>query len=243
MAENRYRPNSPPAGRRYADPRASTGMFISSSFDPARYSSSSQPRSAFDTFPVARPGSVYSTQGVAKRQVLDDTHPGGGSIVRTEYAVRPRNNSAIDTRRPVSTFTERRSSPPRIRPAIVSGSARDDPRSPVLAQPPRTSSVISSLPPLQPDTTIVIRVLPAPSKSACCPQESIGNLNTTIEAALTHIHLIHHPVAPCKMRASLTRRRKSNSFPKHHTRPATGQLQQARKTGKHDGPARVSGTC
>ncbi|KAJ9603971.1 hypothetical protein H2200_011493 [Cladophialophora chaetospira] len=139
MTENRYRPSSPTGGRRYADPRASTGMFFSSSFDPARHSSSSQPRSAFDTFPVARSGSVYTTQGVPKRQVLDDTHPGGGSILRTEYAVRPRNNSAIDTgaRRPVSTFTERRSSPPRIRPAIVSGSARDDPRSPVLGPPPR----------------------------------------------------------------------------------------------------------
>ncbi|KIW70637.1 hypothetical protein, variant [Phialophora macrospora] len=132
MTENRYRPSSPP-GRRYADPRASTGMFISSSFDPARYSSSSQPRSVIDTFPLARHGSVYSTQGIAKRQVLDDTHPGGGSIVRTEYAVRPRTNSTLEGRRPVSTFSERRSSPPRIRPAIVSGPPRDDPRSPALA--------------------------------------------------------------------------------------------------------------
>ena len=127
MAENRYRPSSPP-GRRYADPRASTGMFISSSFDPARHSSSSQSRGAIDTFPVARHGSVYTTQGVAKRQVLDETHPGGGSILRTEYAVRPRNNS-IDTRRPVSTVLE---PPARVRPAIVSSSARDDSRNPVL---------------------------------------------------------------------------------------------------------------
>jgi hypothetical protein len=134
MTENRYRPGSP-TGRRYADPRASTGMFISSSFDPRYSSSSSQPRSAFDTFPVTRHGSVYSTQGVAKRQVLDDTHPGGGSIVRTEYAVRPRNNSTLETRRPVSALTERRSSPPRLRP-IISGSSRDDPRSPVLAPAP-----------------------------------------------------------------------------------------------------------
>ncbi|EXJ62290.1 hypothetical protein A1O7_02723 [Cladophialophora yegresii CBS 114405] len=135
MTENRYRPSSPP-GRRYADPRdprASTGMFISSSFDPARYSSSSQPRSVIDTFPASRHGSVYSTQGIAKRQVLDDTHPGGGSIVRTEYAVRPRNNSTLENRRPVSNFPERRSSPPLIRPAIVSGPARDDPRSPALS--------------------------------------------------------------------------------------------------------------
>ncbi|ETI23846.1 hypothetical protein G647_05653 [Cladophialophora carrionii CBS 160.54] len=132
MTENRYRPSSPP-GRRYADPRASTGMFISSSFDPARYSSSSQPRGVIDTFPAARHGAVYSTQGIAKRQVLDDTHPGGGSIVRTEYAVRPRTNSTLENRRPVSTFAERRSSPPRIRPAVVSGPSRDDPRSPALA--------------------------------------------------------------------------------------------------------------
>jgi zinc finger CCCH domain-containing protein 13 len=129
MTENRYRPSSSPP-RRYADPRSS---FISTSFDPARYSSSSQPRSVVDTFPVTRHGSVYSTQGIAKRQVLDDTHPGGGSIVRTEYAVRPRTNSTLEpVRRPISTFTERRSSPPRSRPAIISGSSRDDPRSPVL---------------------------------------------------------------------------------------------------------------
>ena len=132
MTENRYRPSSP-TGRRYADPRASTGMVISSSFDPARYSSSSQPRSAVDTFPVPRHGSVYSTQGVAKRQVLDDANRGGGSIVRTEYAVRPRNNSTLEPHRPasVSGFPDRRSSPPRVRPAIVSGS-RDDPRSPTM---------------------------------------------------------------------------------------------------------------
>src|ERR1700743_3120714 len=132
MTENRYLPSSPP-GRRDADPRASTGMVISSSFDPARYSSSSQPRSVIDTFPVTRHGSVYATQGVAKRQVLDDTHSGGGSIVRTEYAVRPRTNSTLEARRPVSTLAERRSSPPRLRPAVISGSSRDDPRSPVLA--------------------------------------------------------------------------------------------------------------
>ncbi|OAL39550.1 hypothetical protein AYO20_00947 [Fonsecaea nubica] len=132
MTENRYRPNSPPLGRRYPDHRASTGMVISSSFDP-RFSSSSQPRSFIDTFPATRHGSVYTTQAIARKTVLDDPHSGGGSIVKTEYSVRPRTNSTLEARRPVNTFTERRSSPPRIRPAIVSGPSRDDPRSPVVA--------------------------------------------------------------------------------------------------------------
>lgn len=130
MTENRYRPSSP-QGRRYADPRASTGMVYSTSFDPRYYS---QPRSAVDTLPAARHGNVYTTHGAARKTYLDETHPGAASTIRTEYTVRPRNNSMIgsEKRRPVSAFIDRTPSPPRVRPAIVTTSARDDPRSPVV---------------------------------------------------------------------------------------------------------------
>ncbi|KAK5258764.1 hypothetical protein LTR40_007262 [Exophiala xenobiotica] len=97
MTENRYRPASP--SRRYPDPRASTGMVYSSSFD-TRFSS--QPRTVVgDPYPSTRHGS-YSTQGVTNRTFLDDNHPGRGPVVRTEYAVRPRNNSTVgsESRRP-----------------------------------------------------------------------------------------------------------------------------------------------
>ncbi len=84
-----------------------------------------------DPYPSARHGS-YSTQGVTNRTYLDDNHPGRGPVVRTEYAVRPRNNSTIgsESRRPVSTYVARPASPPRVRPVI--STSRDDPRSPVL---------------------------------------------------------------------------------------------------------------
>lgn len=124
MTENRYRPSSPP--RRYADPRASTGMVFSTSFDGTNARYASQPRTALDTFPVARHGSIYTTQPVRKT-FLDDSHP-GGSITRTEYSVRPRNNSSVsEQRRPISTYIPRPSSPPRNRPTVIS-SARDDQR-------------------------------------------------------------------------------------------------------------------
>ncbi|KAK5371172.1 hypothetical protein LTR20_007221 [Exophiala xenobiotica] len=128
MTENRYRPASP--SRRYPDPRASTGMVYSSSFD-TRFSS--QPRTVVgDPYPSTRHGS-YSTQGVTNRTFLDDNHPGRGPVVRTEYAVRPRNNSTVgsESRRPVSTYVTRPASPPRVRPVI--STSRDGPRSPVLA--------------------------------------------------------------------------------------------------------------
>ncbi|KAL2428151.1 hypothetical protein ABEF91_007382 [Exophiala dermatitidis] len=126
MAENRYRPSS------YADPRASTGMVFSSSFDPRYYA---QPRSGFDSVPASRHGSVYATQGVARKTYLDDHHPGGGSTIRTEYTVRPRHNSTVgsESRRPVSTVINRHPSPPRVRPTVLTTSARDDPRSPAIA--------------------------------------------------------------------------------------------------------------
>lgn len=127
MGENRYRPSSPQ--RRYADPRASTGMVFSTSFDGTNARYASQPRSGVDSFPVARHGSVYTTQPVRKT-FLDDSHP-GGSITRTEYSVRPRNGSNVsEQRRPMSTYVPRPSSPPpRNRPTVVS-TARDDPRPP-----------------------------------------------------------------------------------------------------------------
>ncbi|KAK6367970.1 hypothetical protein LTS17_010123 [Exophiala oligosperma] len=127
MTENRYRPASPRRSA-YPDPRASTGMVYSSSFD-TRFSS--QPRTALDPYQSTRHGS-YSTQGVTSRTFLDDAHPGRGPVVRTEYAVRPRNNSSVgsESRRPLSAYVARPASPPRVRPVI--SVARDDPRSPVL---------------------------------------------------------------------------------------------------------------
>lgn len=123
MTENRYRPSSPV--RRYPDPRASTGMVYSSSFDGNRYNP--QPRTTYDSFPTPRHGSSYTTQPIRKT-FLDDHHPGGG-FVRTEYSVRPRNNSAVpEQRRPISTYVPRPASPPRNRYPVVTSSFREDPR-------------------------------------------------------------------------------------------------------------------
>lgn len=103
-------------------------MVYSSSFD-TRFSS--QPRTALDHYQTTRHGS-YSTQGVTSRTFLDDAHPSRGPVVRTEYAVRPRNNSSVgsESRRPLSTYVARPASPSRVRPVV--SVARDDPRSPVL---------------------------------------------------------------------------------------------------------------
>lgn len=88
----------------------------------------SRPRSSFSTIASSREGtssrnnSVYETQPVSKRTYVDAAHP-GGTISRTEYAVRPRRDSAsADNRRPLSVVTKN-VSPTRQRPRAVSPNA------------------------------------------------------------------------------------------------------------------------
>ncbi|KIV77102.1 hypothetical protein, variant [Exophiala sideris] len=127
MTENRYRPSSP---RRYGDPRASTGNVYASSFNTGF---GAQPRTVVDPYPSARPASVYAT-GAARKTFLDDAHPSGGPVMRTEYTVRPRGNSSIssESRRPISAYVARPASPPRVRPVISTSSRDDGPRSAFL---------------------------------------------------------------------------------------------------------------
>ena len=133
MATNRPRRISPPAYRRYADPRASTGTVISSPFDPRPLQ---YPRSGNDTLSNSR---GYDAQPVAKR-VYQDPGYSGGTKSRTEYAVRPKSQStAAEDRRPPSIAIPPHS-PARNRP-LVNNLSRDRPRSP-LQQPhhPRDDS-------------------------------------------------------------------------------------------------------
>ena len=123
MATNRPRRISPPPYRRHADPRASTGTVISSSFDPRP---PQYPRSSIDTLPASR---GYDAQPIAKR-VYQDPGYSGGTKSRTEYAVRPRNNSTVaEDRRPPSIAIPPHS-PARNRP-LVNNLSRDRPRSPL----------------------------------------------------------------------------------------------------------------
>lgn len=129
MSENRYRGNTPPDGRSYG-PRSS--MVISSSFDP-HYSQSHR---SGDSLSQTRHGSIYDTQAVKRRTYLGDGLSGAGSYsTRTEYAVRPRNNSFMtgEQRRPLSTLITS-NSPPRNRPLVSNGS-RDIHQSPASYTP------------------------------------------------------------------------------------------------------------
>ena len=90
---------SPPADyRRYgANPRSSTGGAIASSFDPRH---SQYPRSTFDTLPPPRPERErsYDAQPIARRTYPEQPYVGGPARTRTDYAIRPRTNSAEDKR-------------------------------------------------------------------------------------------------------------------------------------------------
>lgn len=133
MATNRSRRVSPPPYRRYPDPRASTGTVISSSFDPrvAQY-----PRASADTLATPR---SYDAQPITKR-IYQEPGYSGGTKSRTEYAVRPRTNSAAaDERRPPSIVIPPHS-PARSRP-LVNNLSRDRARSPLPKLPhPRDDS-------------------------------------------------------------------------------------------------------
>jgi hypothetical protein len=132
MATNRPRRISPPPYRRYADPRSSTGTVFSSSFD-ARLPQ--YPRSSIDTLPASR---GYDAQPIAKR-IYQDAGYSGGPKSRTEYAVRPRNNSSTaEDRRPPSIVIPPHS-PARSRP-LVNNLSRDRPRSPLAKPLPRDDS-------------------------------------------------------------------------------------------------------
>jgi hypothetical protein len=125
---------SPPAYRRYGDPRASTGTVISSSFDsrPSQY-----PRTNIDTLPTSR---AYEAQPIAKK-IYQDPGYSGGTTSRTEYAVRPRNNSmTTEDRRPPSLVIPP-PSPARSRP-LVNNLSRDRPSGSPLPKPhpPRDDS-------------------------------------------------------------------------------------------------------
>lgn len=127
-----YRPRgaSPPSTRRYGDPRALPNAVIASPFDPRFLQ---QPRSSAEGLPSSRGvgDRLYDAQPIAKR-VYPDQGYSGGTKSRTEYAVRPRTNSATaeERRRPISIAIPP-SSPIRSRP-VVSNSARDvRPRSPI----------------------------------------------------------------------------------------------------------------
>src|SRR5271156_5290328 len=136
MATNRPRRTSSPAPayRRYGDPRASTGTVISSSFDPRP---SQYPRPSIDTLPTSR---AYEAQPIAKR-IYQDPGYSGGTKSRTEYAVRPRNNSiTAEDRRPPSLVIPP-PSPARSRP-LVNNLSRDRPSGSPLPNPhhPRDDS-------------------------------------------------------------------------------------------------------
>src|SRR5579859_2282121 len=118
MATNRRRISPPaPAYRRYGDARASTGTVISSSFDPRP---SQYPRPSIDTLPASR---AYEAQPIAKR-IYQEPGYSGSTKSRTEYAVRPANNSiTTEDRRPPSLMIPP-PSPARSRP-LVNNLSRD----------------------------------------------------------------------------------------------------------------------
>lgn len=131
-----HRPRAASPPRIYLDPRASTGTVLTSSYD-TRYDTRPG-RTSFSTLasaqPATRGNSIYETQPVSKRTYADPAH-GGGTISRTEYAVRPRRDSATgDSRRPLSVVTKN-VSPTRERPdytdsprdMVIYKQARDDP--------------------------------------------------------------------------------------------------------------------
>ena len=136
MATNRPRRSSPPAPayRRYADPRASTGTVISSSFDPrpSRYLGPS-----IDTLPASR---AYEAQPITKK-IYHDSGYSGSTKSRTEYAVRPTNNSiTAEDRRPPNLVIPP-PSPAQSRP-LVNNLSRDRPSGSPLPNPhhPRDDS-------------------------------------------------------------------------------------------------------
>lgn len=110
MATHRARAGSPSAPRIYVDavPRASTGTILTSSYD-TRFDQRSN-RASFSTIPstqtASRNNAGYETQPVSKRTYVDPAHS-GGTISRTEYAVRPRRDSnSAENRRPLSLMTK-----------------------------------------------------------------------------------------------------------------------------------------
>jgi len=116
MTTHRVRASSPSAPRIYLEaPRASTGTILTSTYN-TRYDQQ-PPRASFSALPStststatqssSRNNSVYETaQPVSKRTYHDPTHS-GGTISRTEYAIRPRRDSnTAENRRPANITTK-----------------------------------------------------------------------------------------------------------------------------------------
>lgn len=117
---------SPPPSRRYGDPRASTGMVFSSSFDP-QYSKN--PRHSTDLL-SSKSSRPYEALPVSKKTYLDPGY--GGSTSRTEYALRPRHNSVeAGARRPLSVMIPPNSQELSRHRPVISDTGHDRPRSPV----------------------------------------------------------------------------------------------------------------
>jgi hypothetical protein len=130
MTTPRVRGVSPPA-RRYVEPRTSTGPVFSTAFD-TRYAQ--QPRNSIDTLNSFRPGAerLVDAQPISRRKYAV---PGSHSAQsKTEYAVRPRNNSKVedDARTPLRLLVAP-TSPARNRPVVENG-PREQPRSPLPRQ-------------------------------------------------------------------------------------------------------------
>lgn len=127
MTTYRARGISPPS-RRYADPRNSTGPVFSTAFD-TRYAQ--QPRNTFDTLPSSRAGAErhYDAQPISRTNYGASGHSTAQS--KTEYSVRPRNNSSVgdDGRTPLRILAPA-TSPTGTRP-VVDNSPYDQPRSPL----------------------------------------------------------------------------------------------------------------
>lgn len=104
---------SPMSPRVVLEGPRSTAPMLTSTFE-NRFDPSRPIRASFSTVPSssssARNNSVYETQPVSKRTYVD----GGGTVSRTEYAVRERRDSAAaDPRRPLTVLTKNNVSPTR----------------------------------------------------------------------------------------------------------------------------------
>jgi hypothetical protein len=127
MATPRARGVSPPA-RRYGEPRISTGPVFSTAFD-TRYAQ--QPRNSIDTLTSFRAGAerLVDAQPISRRKYAASGSSAAQS--KTEYAVRPRNNSRVDDdeRTPLRLLVPP-TSPSRSRP-LVENLPREQPHSPL----------------------------------------------------------------------------------------------------------------
>lgn len=128
MATYRPRGVSPPPPRRFGESRVLTTPVFSTAFD-TRYAQ--QPRNSLDTLTSSRAGAErhFDAQPISRREYAASGHSAAQS--KTEYAVRPRNNSnvGVDGRAPLRILAPP-ASPSRTRP-VVNNFPQDRPRSPL----------------------------------------------------------------------------------------------------------------